>query len=424
MLQLGAGFLGLALLGVAGFFIVRMIDGPREASADQTEVSEASSAEGAPPASITRGDSRGAKRSQATQTAQPLVIAQGPVNGASGSNAIASQQDTGRTGSSADTRSSSTNEPVAQQSEASDSSSPSLLGDALRRGREGSSTLAAPPREIAREQQATDVTTRTATTSLVQRALDATEQLVRENNALAARDLLNTAMNDPSLTISERGRVRQRLSELNRDLVFGPTAIAGDPLSETYVVESGDSLSRIARKRELGTHWKLIQRVNGLTDPRRIRVGQSIKLVRGPFNVVVDKSEYRLDLFHGPPDDPAQWMFVKSFTVGLGEGDSTPLGTFIVRENGKLENPGWVNPRNPAEKYDPDDERNPVGEFWVGIEGVGEDAIYTGYGLHGTIEPQTIGTQASMGCVRMFPDDIAMMYETLTEGISRVIIRR
>ena len=115
-------------------------------------------------------------------------------------------------------------------------------------------------------------------------------------------------------------------------------------------------------------------------------------------------------------------MFVRSFDVGLGEDDSTPTGRFVVRENGKLQNPGWVNPRDPSERYEPDDPQNPVGEYWIGIDGLGEDAVYTGYGLHGTIEPATIGQQRSMGCVRLLPDDIALLYETLAGGVSRVRI--
>ena len=77
--------------------------------------------------------------------------------------------------------------------------------------------------------------------------------------------------------------------------------------------------------------------------------------------------------------------------MGLGEGDSTPIGQFIVRADGKLENPGWVNPRNPAEKYGPNDAANPIGDFWVGLDGLGDAAAYAGYGLHGTIDPDSIG---------------------------------
>ena len=46
-----------------------------------------------------------------------------------------------------------------------------------------------------------------------------------------------------------------------------------------------------------------------------------------------------------------------------------------------------------------------------------------GYGIHGTIEPDSIGRSESMGGIRMRPDDVALLYEVLTEGTSTVTIR-
>ncbi|HIB01258.1 MAG TPA: hypothetical protein EYO31_05085 [Phycisphaerales bacterium] len=43
--------------------------------------------------------------------------------------------------------------------------------------------------------------------------------------------------------------------------------------------------------------------------------------------------------------------------------------------------------------------------------------------MHGTIAPETIGTQASMGCIRMGADEVAQVYEMLSEGVSIVEIR-
>ena len=64
---------------------------------------------------------------------------------------------------------------------------------------------------------------------------------------------------------------------------------------------------------------------------------------------------------------------------------------------------------------------NPLGEHWIGLEGI-EPATkgLEGYGIHGTIEPETIGAQASMGCVRMHANDVALLYEVLVGGVSTV----
>ena len=43
-------------------------------------------------------------------------------------------------------------------------------------------------------------------------------------------------------------------------------------------------------------------------------------------------------------------------------------------------------------------------------------------GIHGTIEPETIGKDVSMGCIRMLPDDVALAYKLLLPGQSYVFI--
>jgi LysM repeat protein len=248
------------------------------------------------------------------------------------------------------------------------------------------------------------------------------DRLIRSNEPLEARRVLNEALKSRSIGASDAATLRTRLGELNADLVFSPRVTPGDPLTEVYEVQSGDRLSKIAAKRELATHWKLIQRVNGLSNPNVIRLGQKLKLVRGPFHAVVDKSDFRVDIYQGAPNAPEDWLYIRSFDVGLGKDDGTPLGTFVVGRNAKVENPGWVNPHDPTEKYGPRDPKNPIGLFWIGLEGVGDSAAYTGYGLHGTIEPESIGTEASLGCVRLRAEDIERLYELLEEGISVVKI--
>src|SRR5262249_41497922 len=154
-------------------------------------------------------------------------------------------------------------------------------------------------------------------------------------------------------------------------------------------------------------------------EPSKLKVGQKLKLVRGPFHAIVYKGDYRMDIFAGSPDEPDSWMFIRSIRVGLGENNGTPLGEYRVRN--KLANPDWRNPRT-GEYFTANDPKNPIGEFWVGLEGVGQSVSNTGYGIHGTIDPNSIGQQKSMGCVRCADADIALVFEMLTEQISVVKI--
>jgi len=47
---------------------------------------------------------------------------------------------------------------------------------------------------------------------------------------------------------------------------------------------------------------------------------------------------------------------------------------------------------------------------------------FEGYGIHGTTDLDSIGQQRSMGCVRMQPMDVEMVYELLTEPNSTITI--
>lgn len=257
--------------------------------------------------------------------------------------------------------------------------------------------------------------------SRVRVQIDTARRLASENDRVGARALLSRVLRDPGLTASEANLLRDELTVLNEQLIFGRVVDRADPITEEYTVGSGDSLSRIAGRRELATHWKLIQRVNGLSDPTKIRLDQKLKLVRGPFHAVVDKSNFRMDVWHGPPSDPSRWVYIRSFDVGLGEGGGTPTGSFVVSAN-KLENPGWVNPRDGRERYEPNDPKNPIGEFWLGLDGVGASEGVSGYGIHGTIDPGSVGANMSMGCVRLRDEDIALVFELLAERVSVVEI--
>jgi hypothetical protein len=36
--------------------------------------------------------------------------------------------------------------------------------------------------------------------------------------------------------------------------------------------------------------------------------------------------------------------------------------------------------------------------------------------MHGTVEPESIGRDKSLGCVRLIADDVATVWETLGDG--------
>ncbi len=248
-------------------------------------------------------------------------------------------------------------------------------------------------------------------------------EAIEQNRLVDARRLLSEALFDERASAADKSALRAEISTINDRLLFSPTLASNDPLVSRYTIEGGDALSRIARKTGASVDWRFIQRINQISDPRRIRVGQTLKIVKGPFHAMVDKSDYRMDVYAEVPTSAGGGVvFVRSFPVGLGELDSTPTGEWIVREDSKLINPHWVNPRT-GERFSADNPENPIGERWIGLQGTdSETTALSGYGIHGTIEPSSIGQQRSMGCVRLLDEDVEIVYEMLAEGKSRVAI--
>jgi lipoprotein-anchoring transpeptidase ErfK/SrfK len=240
------------------------------------------------------------------------------------------------------------------------------------------------------------------------------------SDPVESRRLLSKAIDSSSLTSAEQDRAYALCGELMRSVFLNPKAPTKDPTVRIYTVASGDSLEKIVRRHGLSCDWRLLQKMNGLSDPRKIRVGQKLRVPVGTFHAEVLKSKYRMNLFLG--EGPGRTL-VASFPVGLGTEGGTPVGMFRVRASSKLVDPEWTHPFT-GEFFASNDPKNPIGEWWIGIEGVEDgNREKLGFGIHGTIEPNSIGKDRSLGCVRLLNDDVAIVYATLTEPESTVLIR-
>ena len=168
-----------------------------------------------------------------------------------------------------------------------------------------------------------------------------------------------------------------------------------------YKVQPRDSLWAIAKRH--ATTSGAIKTVNKLTSDV-IRVGATLNIPKGPFDVHVAKHTHTLQLLQeGKP--------VRTYTVALGANNSTPSGTFTV-EN-KLVDPVWYSDQGRIPARDP---RNMLGSRWIGFSGQ--------IGIHGSrpAEETTMGTDASKGCVRMRDKDVKELYEFVVEGKSKVTV--
>ena len=236
---------------------------------------------------------------------------------------------------------------------------------------------------------------------------------------IGARAGLTSLIASGTLGSQDLKSARAELNDLGRVLFFDPSSLPNDPFVDRYTVAEGDSLSRIAKRGQITADWRIIQRINNLRNPNAIRVGQSLKVPSGTFHAVVYKSDYTMDLYL---ENDSGKVIVASYPVGLGAYDGTPTGRFVVRTNSRLVNPQWTNPRT-GEFFYADDPENPIGERWIGLRGIDpENKNLLGYGIHGTIDADSIGDMRSMGCIRLRDEDVKVVYEALTEQGSQITI--
>jgi lipoprotein-anchoring transpeptidase ErfK/SrfK len=239
-------------------------------------------------------------------------------------------------------------------------------------------------------------------------------------NLLSTRTQLNDTLQSGQLNLSDESAIKAMISQINQTVVFGREHFPDDPWGGTYSVQSGDSLAKIAAAHD--TTWELLSRINGI-DPKHLRAGATIKVVEGPFFGVVDKHKFTLDLYLGGLPGERSSMYVTTFSVGLGRDQSTPVGTWMIEPHHKLKHPTYYSPRGEG-VIAADDPKNPLGGYWIGLTGTEGQALgKLSYGIHGTIDPASIGKQSSMGCIRLRSEDIALVYDLMVEGKSMVVVK-
>lgn len=228
---------------------------------------------------------------------------------------------------------------------------------------------------------------------------------------IEARDAFNSALRMP-MSEQQRADVRKQLSELSKQWLFSRNVLPGDQLCDTYLVGRGDLLETIGKRYKVP--YEILLKINNISRPEALQAGSTIKVINGPFHVKVSRSAFRMDVY-------LQNTYVRSYTVGLGRpGRDTPRGLWRLRPDGKAYSTSWRDPDS-GRVYQPEDPDYPLGSRWMGLEGLsGEAKDRDGFGIHGTKDPQEIGTATSRGCIRMYNGDVIEVYNMLFAGLSQV----
>jgi len=214
------------------------------------------------------------------------------------------------------------------------------------------------------------------------------------------------------MNIQQRVFVKDQLSELANKWLLGKIIFPDDELCGSYLVKSGDELRIIAKR--YNVPWEILLEINKIRRPQALPAGQPIKVINGPFHAKVYRSTFTMDLY-------LQETFVRSFRVGLGKEETeTPTGLWRVKSDGKLIKPPWPDPVT-GKMYYPEDPDYPLGSRWIGLEGIkGNAKGRTGFGIHGTKDPEQIGTTGSRGCIRMHNGEVILIYNLLVPNLSTV----
>jgi L,D-transpeptidase ErfK/SrfK len=195
-----------------------------------------------------------------------------------------------------------------------------------------------------------------------------------------------------------------------------PVAKGEDVIGRLAVtrLQKGDTLPDIARHFSLGT--TAISAANPEVDVwvpeagERIMLPLSFILPDTPRKgIVVNLATMRLFQYKGD----GKSLVVSTYPVGVGTAERpTPIGQTRVAR--KATRPTWYVPASIAadhrKKGDilpakvPPGPENPLGEY----------ALYlskSGYLIHGTNKPASVGLKATNGCMRLYPESVKLLYK-------------
>jgi lipoprotein-anchoring transpeptidase ErfK/SrfK len=164
-------------------------------------------------------------------------------------------------------------------------------------------------------------------------------------------------------------------------------------------------------------------------------VGDQPGYIPNPDDEQLDPKWQRTVVFYRTTEQPGtiivqtseRFLYViqpggRAIRYGIGVGRDGFQWQGLVKITRKMEWPDWTPPEEMIE-------RQPYLPRWMaGGPGnpLGARALYLGntvYRIHGTNQPQTVGTQVSSGCFRLTNPDVSDLYDRIPVG-TKVIIRQ
>lgn len=191
-----------------------------------------------------------------------------------------------------------------------------------------------------------------------------------------------------------------------------------------HKTEKNDSLIEIARQYKLG--YNEITDANPNIEPFLTGPDKNVILpliwvipeAQVYDGIIINLPEMRLYYFQKKDGK----NIVTTFPIGIGdEGTDTPLGNYKVTQ--KTVRPSWYPPdsirkeRPELPAVVPPGPNNPLGSHSMRLSG-------GSYLIHGTNRPWAVGRKVTHGCIRLYPEDIPVLFEMVPIGTKVSIIRQ
>ncbi len=162
-------------------------------------------------------------------------------------------------------------------------------------------------------------------------------------------------------------------------------------------------------------------------DPRWLRQTVEWKGAEPPGSIIVDPANKHLYFTESPG---------KATRYGVGVGREGFSWNGRAQINLKRNWPDWIPPKEMVQRQPeiaatlektprglgvPGGPKSPLGAraMYLFSDGGGHDL---GYRIHGTTEPETIGTNVSLGCIRMVNQDIVHLYTRASVGTKVTVL--
>jgi L,D-transpeptidase ErfK/SrfK len=195
------------------------------------------------------------------------------------------------------------------------------------------------------------------------------------------------------------------------------------------VIGKDDTLPDVARRFDVGYEEMLM--ANPGVDAwlpgagREVVVPTQFVLPAAPHEgVVVNVAAMRI--FYYPPRKKGEPETVYTHPLGIGKvGWKTPEGTTKIV--GRQKDPIWVVPKSVRDEHAENGDKlpaqvppgpdNPLGQYEFRLG-------WPSYLIHGTNKPYGVGMRSSHGCMRLYPEDIAVFFDLIPIGTKVTVVNQ